>query len=88
MRVEGIGYLKIVGDEALQGLTTDVSCSGERPADCYVGATVIRGGSALVNIVIGQPARMEGCIRGEVAALAGQDRDIDIIALGNFTHYT
>ena len=52
MRVEGIGYLKVVGDEALQGLTTDVSCNGERPADCYVGATVIRGGSALVNIVL------------------------------------
>lgn len=88
MRVEGIGYLKVVGDEVLKGLTTDVSCNGERPADCYVGTTVIRGGSALVNIAMGEPDRMEVCIRGEVATLAGQDRDIDVIALGNFTHYT
>ena len=38
VRVEGVCYFEVVGDEVFEGVAADVDVGGEGAGDCYVGA--------------------------------------------------
>ena len=47
VRVEGVCYFEVVGDEVLEGVAADVGVGGEGAGDCNVGAA----GSWLVSAI-------------------------------------
>ena len=81
VRVEGVCDVEVVGDEGAEPVFAEVGAFGEGAGDADVGAAE-RG----VSIGTGRSLEEAFALRGEIAAFAGEDGDVDIVAGGDLAH--